>query len=66
MPSADALKNFSRLQLGAATDTTERLVTELPKVPEDVKKRFPSMAQFEERQKEWHRKLLLALRGGAQ
>lgn len=66
MPSAESLKHFSRLQLGAATDTTDRLVAELPKVPDDVKKRFPSMAKFEQDMAEWHRKLLLALRGAGQ
>lgn len=63
MPSDADLKNFKRLQLGASDDSVERLVAALPTIPEDVKKRFPSMAKHEQDQQEWHRKLLVALRG---
>jgi len=66
MPSANDLKNFARLQQGQAADATLKLVAELPPVPADVKKRFPSMMKHEEALKDWHQKLVLALRGGAQ
>ena len=64
MPYEDDLKNFNRLREGQAFDSTMKLVAELPPVPEDVKKRFPSMAQYELAIKQWHQQLLVALKGG--
>jgi len=58
------LKAFARLQQGAAFDATLRLVAELPVVPDEVKKRFPSMIKYDLELKEWHKRLLLALKGG--
>jgi hypothetical protein len=64
MPSEEDLKNFLRLQQGVPFDTSLKLVAELPPFPEDVRKRFPSMAQYEASLKDWHSKLILALQGG--
>lgn len=64
MPSDSDLKNFTRLQQGQAFDATLKLVAELPPVPEDVRKRFPSMAQWQVALKDWHQKLVIALKGG--
>lgn len=64
MPSPEALKSFTRLQQGQAFDATLKLVAELPPFPESVKKRFPEMVKHEEALKEWHQKLVIALKGG--
>jgi len=64
MPSDQDRKTLKRLQAGAAENTTAKLVDNLPPVPADVKKRFPSMQKWEESQKDWVAKLIIALRGG--
>jgi len=64
VPSAEDLKAFTRLQKGAADDSASRLVAGLPKLPPDVKKRFPSMEKYEADMQDWHEKLLIALKGG--
>ena len=64
MPTASDLASFQRLQQGQQFDATMKLVAELPPIPQEVKARFPSMAKHEEAMKEWHNKLLIALKGG--
>lgn len=62
MPSDADKLNFARVQQGQGLDATLRLVAQLPAYPDDIKKRFPSMAKHEEALKEWHQKLLLSLK----
>lgn len=64
MPSLADLKSLERIQQGVAFDATLKLVAELPPVPDDVRKRFPSMVKYDLALKEWHQKLLIALKGG--
>ena len=64
MPSANDLKIFKRLQIGAEFSTTAKLVANLPPLPLDVKQRFPSMIVYEQQLKDWHTKLVLSLCGG--
>lgn len=64
MPTPDDLKSFQRLQQGQNFDATLKLVAEYPRLPEELHNRFPSLAKHEENVKEWHQKLLIALKGG--
>lgn len=64
MASDADLKNFYRIQQSAGSDTTDKIVQQMPPIPEDVKKRFPAMAAYEEKQREWVKQLIIALRGG--
>lgn len=64
MPSPEALKSFIRLQQGQAFDASLKLVKEYPRLPEELHKRFPSLAKHEENVKKWHQELILALKGG--
>lgn len=63
MPSEADLKQWERMQNSAGSDDTAKLVENMPPVPTDVKKRFPSMLQYEEMQREWVIKLIKAIRG---
>jgi hypothetical protein len=56
---------FRRRQTGAEFSTTEKLVSNLPPIPADVKTRFPSMVAYEQQLKDWHTQLLVTLSGGA-
>ncbi len=59
MASADDLKSFSRLRAqGAAMPT---VVPKLPKLPDDVRKRFPSLVQWEQDVEKWRVDLATAL-----
>jgi hypothetical protein len=64
MPSLADLKSLERIQQGVAFDATLKLVAELPAIPTEVVRRFPEMAKYNVAMKEWHQKLLLALKGG--
>lgn len=63
MPSQADLDQFARRQASSSLDV-ETLVPKLPPVPEDVKRRFPTMAKWEEDLVNWRAKLIIALRGG--
>jgi len=52
---------FARLQQGSAQP---EIIQKLPQVPDEVKKRFPSMAKWEEDLEAWRTKTNIALRGG--
>ena len=64
MPSAADLKNFRRIQNSAGVDDTQKLVSNMPSFPDEMKRRFPSLAKHEEDLKDWNKKLIIALRGG--
>ena len=61
MASPDQLKNFARLQQGAQVDSSLSRVKPPTPLPEEVRKRFPSMAQWEQREQDRHQELLQAL-----
>lgn len=65
MPSANDLKTFRRLQVGANFSTVSKLVPNMPPLPLDVKTRFPSMVAYEQQLKDWHTQLVLILTGGS-
>jgi hypothetical protein len=49
VPSADDLANFARLR----NQPTNSVIPPFPSLPDDLKKRFPSMQQWEEEVKAW-------------
>lgn len=59
MASPESLKSFARLRAqGAAMPT---VVPKLPPIPDDVKKRFPEMKQYEEALEKWRTDMSVAL-----
>lgn len=55
-----------RQSLGAmaASSDAATLIPKIPKLPEDVKKRFPSLFDWERDMEAWRVKTNVALRGG--
>jgi hypothetical protein len=41
----------------------KKSLPKLPRIPDEVKKRFPSMAKYEKDLDDWRDKLLLVMRG---
>lgn len=60
MPSQSDNNNFKNLKRGDVPN----VVTPPPKLPDDVKRRFPSMVRFEKDFQEWAQKSLgISLQG---
>ena len=55
---------FKRMQ--GSPDNAASLIDKFPAYPQDVKDRFPSLAEHEQRIEEWRVKTNIALRGGPQ
>lgn len=65
MPSAADLQNFQRMR--NANDTLmQELLPKVPELPPEVKRRFPSLLEWEKKMEEWRTKANLAIRGGPQ
>lgn len=64
MPTDIEKTGFNRLQQGVQFDATLKLVAAFPPMPKEVIDRFPEMAKHEAAVKEWHKALILALKGG--
>lgn len=60
-PPVTPQQRFQRLQVGSSQP---EIVQKFPAVPEDVKQRFPSMKDYEDRVEQWRVKTNIALRGG--
>jgi len=54
--------SFDRLQIGG--DGVPRVIPKVPTLPEDVRKRFPSLVEWEKQMEEWRVKATRALTGG--
>lgn len=52
---------FARLQSGSAQP---EIIQKLPPHPDDMKRRFPSLNEYEEKVEAWRVKTNIALRGG--
>jgi len=60
--SPEDIESFNRLRLDVAG--TASLIPKFPGYPEDVKKRFPSLAEHEQLIEAWRVRANIALRGG--
>lgn len=58
MPSGDS--NYNRLRSG----TPPPIIPPPPPIPDEVKERFPSMAEYEKKLIEWAQQITITLRGG--
>jgi hypothetical protein len=56
-------KSFSRMQVSQSANT--EIIPKLPPLPDDVKKRFPSLYDWQRGMEEWRVKANIAIRGGA-
>lgn len=63
MPSAGDQKSLDRINRTGDADNA-RMIPKFPALPEDLKARFPSLNEFEQRVREWEEKMGLAVRGG--
>lgn len=64
MASPEDIESFNRLRLDVAG--TASLIPKFPAYPEDVKKRFPSLAKHEELIEAWRVRANIGLKGGVE
>lgn len=60
-PTPEDLASFERLRLSADSPLS---VPKVPRLPDDVRKRFPTLEKWERDMEEWRTKLNVILRGG--
>lgn len=61
MASPEEKDRFARLQQGSAQP---EVIQKFPSLPDEVKKRFPSLKDYEDQVEQWRVKTNIALRGG--
>ena len=64
MATPEDLASFNRLRFSGISAEAQ-ILPKVPEMPPDVKKRFPSLEQWEQEMEKWRVKATIALRGGA-
>lgn len=64
MATEEEIFQFRRIQNSVGTDDSQKLVANMPPYPQDLKERFPTMQNHEDRLREWVKELIIAIRGG--
>lgn len=63
MPSAADKASLDRINRSGDSDNA-KMIPRFPEIPAEVKARFPSMKDFEQKVREWEEKMGIAIRGG--